>query len=981
MMRSNRIGKSTLMLGAFAFALSVLGMPPMTAPEPLMAQESVPQSFSGTGKADSTNTEATEYFSIDAEKLVAAFDKSHIASAPPILQANFYQMNHDPRIVVPTGSEAYLLEAERRNNNFAGYRIVGRKPIGKPIEGAMYRLDRHPEQPRESVLAKYPFSVLATVDAINADDFHKAKGEYFQRLWSSEYAGSAMFRHLAIESMQAIGKKAKPVGPSWPLRRNEGAESTINLMAGGRAISENLPLDSELDNPSSYLGELVELSSVRGVTVNAIDWTDRLSNQPTELDPLSRLVAEDQYAVFLPSFDLLAEMVGRGSELARPLVHWFEPQSRVTNVLGLYQTQLGLPMNGLTRQIGGVLVGEVAVTGSDPYFRTGTDLAVLMRSEQPELLYQSVIALVKSQSSLYHAVQQVDHKVDGHVFSQWSTPDRRLCSYVAATPDTVVVSNSLPQMLRVLKCADGHAKTMHDLDEYKFFRQRYPRSSENPKALVVITDAAIRRWCGPQWRISASRRTRARATIAEVTMQHADALVRGEVASDTVIHRNSQMPKAGTMTLMPTGVRSDEYGTLDFQTPIVEMALTRATKKEVDLYNAWRQRYERRWRRVFDPIAVEIGMKDNALAVDLTVIPLTLQSEYNQWRAIVGDARLKPTAGDHHAEALASIDVAIDTNAPLFGMVRMMMQSQMNGVNFDPLAWIDGSASMYFDHDEEWMKRYESRDRWAFQAKELIVDIPIGFHVPSKDSLRLTAFIIGVRSLLKQYAPNTFRWGTVKYKEFEYVTGQPIDNLLGNDGDESPTLHYVTLPDGITLSGNQHVIERAIDRYIERKKNPAPKDDTFDPNEPMRDELDSRDSQPKDPKPSEMLPPQMAMRITGKGAETMTQSNYRSGLRRAHQIAWSNLPILNYLRGRYPDREPSEVYTQLFGQRLVEPTGGEYEWNDKRSTYVSSNHGYPLEPKAGSILESTLGAKDEVRSTLSFQDGGLRATLKVQRNE
>ncbi|MGB7346861.1 MAG: hypothetical protein WBD20_21745 [Pirellulaceae bacterium] len=971
-MRSNRIGKLTLKMGPLAFALLALGIP--ASPGQEHAPEAASEQVAGT-----TITESLEYFSIDAAELIAAFDKSHIVSDPPIMKASFYQKKNDPRIVMPAGSEAYLLEAERRNNDYAGYRIVGRKPKGQPITGAMYRLDRHPEQPRESVLAKYEFTVPANVAAVNENDFHKAKGEYFQRLWSSEYAGSAMFRHIAIESMQAIGKKAKPVGPSWPLRANEGTESTINMMAGGRAISENLQLDSELDDPDNYLGELVELSDVPGVRVNAIDWTNRLSKKPTELDPLAKLVAEDQYAVFLPSFGLLAEMVGRGSELARPLVHWFEPQARVTDVLGMYQTQLGLPMNALTRQIGGALVGEVAVTGSDPYFRTGTDLAVLMRSEQPELLNQSIVTLVKGQSALHQGVKHVDHKVDGHVFSQWFSPDRRFCSYVATTGNTVVVSNSLPQMLRVLKCADGNAKSMHELDEYKFFRQRYPRSSENPKALVVITDAAIRRWCGPQWRISASRRTRARATIAEVTMQHADALVRSEIKSDTVIHRNSEMPKAGTMTLMPAGVHSDEYGTLDFQTPIVEMALTRATKKEVDLYNGWRQRYERRWRRVFDPIAVEIGLQDKELTADLTIIPLVLQSEYNQWRQIVGDARLKPTAGDHHAQSLASIDVAIDINAPMFNMVRMFVQSQMNGVNIDPLAWIDGSASVYFDHDEQWMKRYESRDRWEFQFNELVVDIPIGFHVPSKDSLRLTAFIVGVRSLLNQYAPNTVRWGTVKYKEFEYVTGQPVDNFLGDDS-ETPILYYVTLPDGLTLSGNQHVIERAIDRYIERKKNPVPEDNASDPNEPPADDLQTEKLQPNDPDPSKMLQPQMALKVTGKGAETMTQTNYRSGLRRAHQIAWSNLPILNYLRGRYPHRDPSEVYTQLFGQRLVEPTGGEYQWNDKRSTYVSSNHGYHLEPKAGPILESTFGATDEVRSTLSFQDGGLRATLRIRDN-
>ena len=36
----------------------------------------------------------------------------------------------------------------------------------------------------------------------------------------------------------------------------------------------------------------------------------------------------------------------------------------------------------------------------------------------------------------------------------------------------------------------------------------------------MITDATIRRWCGPEWRIGASRRTRAAAAIAELQARH-----------------------------------------------------------------------------------------------------------------------------------------------------------------------------------------------------------------------------------------------------------------------------------------------------------------------------------------------------------------------------------------------------------------------------------------------------------------------------
>ncbi len=924
------------------------------------------------GSVENSEEMLFENFSIDVGPLVAQFDQQQIVSDPPVLEASFYQKNTTPRIIVPPSCEAYLLTPQQRNNDYTDYRIVGRRPKGKPINGAIYMLRRHPDQPRESVLAKFDFSLDSTDETkVSTVDFHKAKGQHFQTLWSPQYAGSAMFRHLATESMKAAGLEARAVGPNWPLRSDEGVNSTIKMMAGGRAISENLALNNDLDNPESYLGELVELSNVRGIQVDAIDWKDRLSKKQPELDPLSKLVSEDQYAVFLPSFNMLSELVSRGSDRVRPFVHWFEPQSRVTDVMGMYQSQLGLPMNALTRQVGGALVGEVAVTGSDPYFRTGTDVAVLMQSEQATVLHQAMLTLIKGQSAKHNDVERIEHKVDDHTFTQWVNPSRSFSSCIAITDDAVVVSNSPYQIRRVLQCSSDRVATMHDLDEYKFFRQRYPRNSQNPKTLVVITDAAIRRWCGPQWRISASRRTRARATIAEVTMQHADALVRGTTSGKTEIYRDSQMPKAGVLILTPDGVYSDEYGSLDFQTPIAEMNLTHATQKEVDLYSSWLRRYERKWRRVFDPIAIEIGLTDKELAVDLTVIPLILQSEYAQYRRIVGKARLKPTIGDLHPESIASVDLAIDTETPMFNMARMFVQSQLNGVDLDPLGWIDGSVSLYFDHDEAWMKRYEGRDRWSFQFNSLAADLPIGVHIPSKDSLSLTSFMVGIRSLQNQYAPNMIRWGTDKHKDYVFVTGTWDARGALGEGAENPTLYYVTLPDGLTLSGNQQVIKRAIDRHIANEKNGKPVDQPDEQETVAASEVD----------PAKVLEPQMVMKVTGQVAEVMSQTSFRRGLWRSNQLAWSNLPILNYFRHRYPDRDPAQVYSQLFGQTLIEPTGGEYVWNKQRSTYESTHHGYHLEPKAGPILANTFGPSDTVETTLSFQDGGLRATLKMTDNE
>lgn len=903
----------------------------------------------------------TELFAVDVGPLVAKFDKSHIVSDPEIIQASFYQMDSTPRVVVPDGAEAYLLKPETSDNNFRGYRIVGKKPVGAPISGSLYLLRRHPDHPRESTLAKFMFDVDAQPSARpSSKEFFLAKGRHFQRLWSEEMAGSAMFRHLAMTSLKEAGETARSTGPNWPLRRNTGVDSTIALMSGGRAVSENLQLDTQLAIPDEEHGKLKPLSGIRGITIREIDWDDLLKEGPTELDPLAQLVPHNQYAVYLPSFQALADVVDRGGEVAQPAVQWFEPQSRKTDVMSFYQTQLALPLNTLTRQVGKALIGEVAVTGSDPYFRTGTDIAILMSSDQPKLLQQSIMAQVVGQSALHQDVKRVEHRVDQHEFTEWSTENRKLSSFVARVEDAVVVSNSLHQMLQVLRTADGRVESMYELDEYRFFRQRYPRADKSESALVVVTDAAIRRWCSPQWRIAASRRTRARATIAEVTMQHADDLVRQTLTGTTKIHSVAGMPQVGGMLVSTDGVYSERYGTLDFQTPIAEMDMSRATDEEIKLYEDWRNRYERRWRRAFDPIALQLKLKDDSISADLSVIPLMIRSEYQQYTQFIGNVRLGPSAGDPHPEMLADFTIAVDTNAPMLQFARMMIA---NGTtDFDLLAWIDGSATMYFDFDPEWINKFDKRSPWDMSPEDFIREIPIGFFIPSKDNLRMTAFVVAIRSALQRFSPNMFQWETIKHGEFEYVMGTVIQGTPVGQAEDMPRIYYVTTSKGLTISANRGVVQRVIDRHLVNKK-PHAKDEP--------------DDESKDP---HKLQPQLIMQATGKGAEIMTRTNYRSGLRRMNRIAWSNIPILNYLRSRYPDRDPHKVYSTLFGQTLMEPSGGEYVWDADLGTYVSSLQGYHLQPKAGPAMSPVLGPEDRIKTTISFQDRGLRATLNIEEN-
>ena len=212
------------------------------------------------------------------------------------------------------------------------------------------------------------------------------------------------------------------------------------------------------------------------------------------------------------------------------------------------------------------------------------------------------------------------------------------------------------------------------------------------------------------------------------------------------------------------------------------------------------------------------------------------------------------------------------------------------------------------------------------------------------------------------------RWETDKHEGVTFVAGTILENTPVGEADDLPRIYYVTTPEGLTWSLNQNVITRAIDRHIERKRIAERK------KTPDADQLASDVEEDADP---HRFASQIAATMSGEGAITLARANDRQSYLTMSRLSWSNLPILNYLRHQYPDRDPQLVYQQLLGERLVDPGGGQYHWVEKYKTYESTLYGHRLAPQKGPLFSPTIRPQDLVEGQLSFDDGGLRVKLNV----
>jgi hypothetical protein len=707
----------------------------------------------------------------------------------------------------------------------------------------------------------------------------------------------------------------------------------------------------------------VKIDSLSGITINEIDWKPLLKDAHLKLDPLAEKIPADQHVVFFPSFQAAAAVADETNQHDTPVLRLAQPHAENVGVVERYQRQLGLSMSALARLLGPKFVRSVAVTGSDPFYPLGTDVAVLFESPQPAALENLLLARIALAAAQASDVRPIGGQSGGLKYQGFVTPDRSMSSYVAALDGAIVVTNSLYQLERLAAVQQGKAKSIATLPEYAFFRLRYRLGDPEETALAFLSDQTIRRWCGPRWRIADSRRTRARAVLAELQASQLDALVKKTVKPGPI---HTDLPLlGGELTLMPGGVVSSTYGTLDFMTPLGEIPLEEVTQAEADAYRFWRDGYQNNWSWGFDPIALRISLGRQKLAADLSVMPLILSTQYRELSSLSLQGKFDPTAGDPH-NVLAQYIAAVDCKSPLFQQGENFAASMGQAVTF---GWIGKWITVYAEDDPFWKElekvkpenRISPEMEVAMFLEKNIGRIPIALRIDVSNPLKLAAFLATARAFIEQTAPGLTRWESLKYKEQPYVRITPVKGKQRIPRElEDITIYYTAVGNGLMITLNEQILHRSIDRWLAQEKAQAE-------GKPL----------PKEVRP--WLGSNVALRVDHKILEVVN-ALMRDKYQEAMQVkCWANLPILNEWKRLYPDRDPVQVHKEVWGVELVCPGGGKYVWNDKYRTMESSVYGHPGEPKEGPAAPPVLSSFQSADFGLTFEHQGLRARAALER--
>ncbi len=866
---------------------------------------------------------------------------------------------------VENGAGAFLTGEYPPDGDPGQWEVVVETPTGQKAFGELWLPYARDEWNDEfCTLERVPFEWPDSAQPATQDDFQNALKQKYYRLQVLNTPGKPLFQLLGE------GAKFEAGGPAGaetiPLQAAAGSgdsefDRTFDLFSGGRALQENLQLD-RLRGIAGDGEANIPIESIEGITTKSVDFKARLADQAPEVEPLSRWVPCDQMLVSFKSFQAMADLFDEMERRGGTFLYSVEARSEAEDSRARTERQLCLSLGPLSRLLGPQVIRSVALTMSDPYLREGTDVALLFECSSKILVEQNLALGWVHARKLVPGVEDVSGEHGGIHWKGVVSPQRSVSSYSASVDDVVLVSNSLAQLERLL---DAHSKATPahgDSDEFRFFRVRYPWVGDGKGALVVMSDAFLRRLSGPRWRISESRRLLCAAI--QTRLNALRCVGAGEDAQQLAAAHDLHCPetrRGASYWFDSGGAVCSIHGGAGFLTPIAELEVTHVRETERSAYERFRDNYQRYWRQVYDPVVIAVSAGD-PVEIDLTVLPLIEGTDYTEFRDFaMGEGVLTDKHGDPHEGTIVHWLAHVNPQALV---IKQLGEFATVLPGFQPrmLSWIGDSVEMFIENGPVWEEMAKAENVEEFMTAHL-TELPMAFRITVRDPFSFALLVTTVRAFIDSTLPGAIRWENHELEELRYVAVHASPEMIDPEHKDADVgVFYGGVGGAWWLSFNEECLKSALQRGRSRL---PPKEGQAPASEPA---------------PGNWLGDHLAAELDVESLLSLTPYLLRPKFEADRMLCLANLPILEEWHSRFPERDPVEVQLQTFGARPVCPSGGRYSFDPDQGAMVCEHHGGLTSSRVHAEIPVGIRGFERLRAGLTFEDDGLRVRLKAKRS-
>jgi hypothetical protein len=383
-----------------------------------------------------------------------------------------------------------------------------------------------------------------------------------------------------------------------------------------------------------------------------------------EVEPLAMRVPEEclyvrfgNFANFLWLQDTLALWGGdlRNLVLLRGLD--FEISRRIESQLVIKQTEI-------SRLLGGTVIADVGIIGTDLSFKQGAAFGFLFQARHGNPLFASDLARQRAARLKQGDAKEEKITLAGKPVSLLTSNDGTVHSYYAADGDYHFVTTSRTLARRFLETAGG-VGSLGGLPEFRGARTIMPLA-RGDTVFVYLSDAFFRNLVSPAYRIETQRRTQALADIELVNLAVLDAATEGKPGGNIeTLVAGGYLPAGfgpradGSRTLLVGGEAIDSVrGHRGRFLPVPDVPAVKVSAAEQAAYARFAEAYQTHWSRL-DPVLIGIrrygaGAGRERIEIDARMTPVEKRN-FEILKRFAGPAdqkRMAPVAGNAIAAEL-----------------------------------------------------------------------------------------------------------------------------------------------------------------------------------------------------------------------------------------------------------------------------------------------------------------------------------------
>jgi hypothetical protein len=320
------------------------------------------------------------------------------------------------------------------------------------------------------------------------------------------FACQATARKYQVQTIERRESRAPSI--------EEGYKHLYELTTGGSTLAEALAQQRMRSDKVTSKPRTRDIHNLPQIALPAHPWERMIGDRVPVPEPLAHWIPEDNYFATAHGVRAYLDLTQLLDQWGGNVLHAFELTSRDEQVRVRYEKQLCLPAELLSKKVGFTLVRDLAITGSDLYWREGSDVSVLFHVTDSKRFLETVDPFLQDARKEFGAklaASQSKHR--GATIESYVTALREISLHRTAVENVVIYSNSLAALHRILDIRDDPSHSLWRAEDFRYMRTVFRRDEKNEDGFAFLSDAFIRKLLSPASKIKEQRRLQALASL------------------------------------------------------------------------------------------------------------------------------------------------------------------------------------------------------------------------------------------------------------------------------------------------------------------------------------------------------------------------------------------------------------------------------------------------------------------------------------